>query len=419
VHARAGGDAALASAWLARVSALALGRFDVAAAEHHADEAVALDPSPAALAARATVRMALFRLEEAAVDADAAVAAGGGPDALEVAGWVAYYRRRYDDARRYADEAGCLSLAGRTRHGAGDLAGAAERLEVAVDGPVATRSVAAVWLAAVRLHQGRAADALAVLDGAALDAASHPFVPLHGRFARAVALGTCGRAVEALAAADDLLAVSEQAGAVGTRFTAVGANLRGWVLRWAGRVDEADDETRRGLAISADASGTGPATESMSEPFWVGRLDLADGRLLAGDHGGAAAIEATLDGLDAWNGTMAWHQRHRLGLLRARLALLDDDRDRAAALAEAVRADAAARGARRYEVLAAALVGCVLGRRADLAHLDGVVAELARAAGLDGWRAVAELAAATGVDRWAREAETRRAAVSLIGVPSP
>ena len=43
--------------------------------------------------------------DAAAADAEQAIALGGGAAALEVAGWVAYYRRRYDDARAYADEA--------------------------------------------------------------------------------------------------------------------------------------------------------------------------------------------------------------------------------------------------------------------------------------------------------------------------
>jgi len=52
-----------------------------------------------------------------------------------------------------------------------------------------------------------------------------------------------------------------------------------------------------------------------------------------------------LAALDTWRGTMAWHQRHRLGLLRARLALAAGDAGEAAHLAGAVRDDAARRGA--------------------------------------------------------------------------
>ena len=88
---------------------------------------------------------------------------------METAGWVAYYRRRYDEARAYADEAvgraedvavrvSALALAGRVRHGAGDLAGAVEQLAAApADGPPAVRGIADVWLAMARVHQGRPA----------------------------------------------------------------------------------------------------------------------------------------------------------------------------------------------------------------------------------------------------------------------
>lgn len=423
VHAREGGDAAMASRWFTDASALALARFDAAAAAALADEAVGLDPSAVALAGRARLRMALFQLDAAADDAARAVAAGGGAPALEVAGWIAYYRRRADDARAFADEAAaatddpvlrasCLALAGRIRHGAGDVVDAAARLEDAASGPAAARAVGAVWLAGLRLHQGRPADALAALDGVALDAGSaHPFVPLHGRFARVIGLASAGRIAPAAAAADELVAFAEGAGALGTRFVGVAANVRGWVRRFTGDVEAADDDTVRGLAATSAADGVGPVSEAMSEPFWVGRLDLADGRLVAGDPDGAAALAATLSGMDSWGGTMAWHQHHRRDLLRARLALLDGRRDEAEHLAAGVRADAAVRGARRYEVLAAALEATARGRGADVEALAPVVEGLRRCAGLDGWRSLAELAAATGVEAWRVEAERWRADV--------
>lgn len=51
---------------------------------------------------------------------------------------------------------------------------------------------------------------------------------------------------------------------------------------------------------------------------------------------------------------MAWHQRHRLGLLRSRLALSAGDDETAAELAPAVAEDAVSRGPGRYELLAGA-----------------------------------------------------------------
>ena len=89
----------------------------------------------------------------------------------------------------------------------------------------------------------------------------------------------------------------------------------------------------------------------MAEAHYVALLDLADGCLLRGDLGEAAALADRLAPVDTWGGTMAWHQRHRLGLLRARLALADGDADTAAALASAVADDAA--DARRRALRAA------------------------------------------------------------------
>ena len=113
--------------------------------------------------------MVAGRLDEAAGQAERAVALGGGPEELEIAGWVDYYRRRYEPARRFADEAvvraapaspihaSALALAGRVRHGTGDTGGAEQRLVGALDGPPAVRGVAEVWLGQLRVHEGRPA----------------------------------------------------------------------------------------------------------------------------------------------------------------------------------------------------------------------------------------------------------------------
>ena len=108
---------------------------------------------------------------------------------------------------------------------------------------------------------------------------------------------------------------------------------------------------------------------------------------------------------------MAWHQRHRWGLARARLALATGDREGAAALASGVQADASARGARRYERLATAVGALAIPGGADTGRLDDVVAGLGACAALDGWPTVAALAEAFGVDPWRAEARRRAAAV--------
>lgn len=416
-HARQGGDRHAASDAFVAAAEVAAGRFDLDTAEEHLDAAVSLVASARALTARARLRIARLSLDDAARDAEAALAAGGGGDALEVAGWVAYYQRRYGDARRFADEgveraddpavrSSCLALGGRARHGAGDLEGGVARLEAAASSPAPhqVRGVAEVWLAQARLHQGRPIDALDAAGLALVDPAhlAHPFAALHGHFTRVLALGQMGRPADALAAADEMDRVVERSGTVGLRFLGPAANARAWVLRWTGRAQEADDRNHAAVEASLD-SGT------MLEAGYAALLDLADGRVLVGDLPGAAELEVRLRVVDSWQGTMAWCQRHRLGCLRARLALADRDHDRAAELALDVARDAIARGAHRHALLARALAGMAGG--VPVQDLQEVVDGLAACAGLDGWRAVAELATAHDVADWRVAADARAAAL--------
>lgn len=421
VHARLGGETSLAIEWYVAAARTSMARFDLAGAEEHLATALAIGDSVDALVARARVRMGAGRLEEAAEDATAAIALGGGTRALEVAGWVAYYRRRYEEARAYADEAleratdpalrvSCLALAGRVLHASGDLPQAVEQLEqaMALLAPSEVRGLAAVWLAHTRLHQGRPTESLSLVTRVLVDPDRlvHPFAPLHGRFARVLALGQLGRVREALAACDDLDRAAVRAGAAGDRFVAVAANCRAWILRWIGCGDRADELNT--MAVDS-GSGQGPRTE----PYYAGLLDLVDGRLLAGDVDGAATLLERLAPIAEWSGTMAWHQRHRWSLARARLALATGDPAGAADLASGVVADAGARGARRYGLLAAAVGALARGPAADIAALDKVVRGLGECAALDGWPTVAALAEVFGVDEWRTEA--RRQAAAMLG----
>lgn len=421
VHARAGGDVALASTSFAAAAAAAAARYDLQLAEDHLAAALALARTPEAYVARARVRIARQAHDEAAADARQAITLGGGPSALEVAGWAAYYRRQYDEARSYADEAvaratddavrgSALALAGRVRHAVGDLRGALVHLSAAEGAPPAVRGIAEVWLAQVRAHQGRPAEALRVLERPMVDPDSlaHPWAPLHLRFNRILALGQLGRVAEARRAVADLEAVAGREGPVGARFTAPAANVGAWILRWSGRRDEADDRNR--LAVEVTGGDGGPSGDAFAEAHYVALLDLAGGCMLRGDAAAAAALSERLGAIDGWEGTMAWHQRHRLGLLRAQLALADGDRTRAAELASSVAADATARGAGRYEFLARAVLGL-----ADPAipsdSLEPVIEGLSRCAVLDGWPLMAALAASRHSQRWTAEAERLAAAV--------
>ncbi|MGQ0521114.1 MAG: ATP-binding protein [Actinomycetota bacterium] len=423
VHARAGGDNRLASSSFVAAAVAAAARFDLDAAEEHLAAALDLDQNADAYTARARVRMSRLALEPAAADAERAVALGGGAASLEVAGWVAYYRRLYDEARAYADQAvaragdeavriSALALAGRVRHGEGDLAGAAALLGDVGEGPPAVRGIADVWLAQARLHQGRPLDALDALARPMVDpdALGHPWAPLHLRFNRVIALGQLGRVSEALRLAAELDKVVRREGPVGAKFVAPAANAGAWILRWSGRGDEADD--RNAAALEATGGPSGPSADALAEGHYVALLDLADGCVLRGEWTEAAAHAVRLAALDTWRGTMAWHQRHRLGLLRARLALAAGDAGEAARLAGTVRDDAARRGAWRYELLARAVAG-LADPGVDARALDPVVEGLGRCAVLDGWPVMAALAAARGCDGWRVEAE--RLAAVVVG----
>lgn len=421
LHARASGDATLASTSFAAAAAAAAARFDVEAAEDHLAAALALAPTPEAYTARARVRIARRAFDDAATDARLAITSGGGATALEVAGWVAYYQRRYDEARAYSDEAAArstdlavrgsaLALAGRIRHALGDLAGAIEHLTGVEGAPPPVRGVADVWLAQVRVHQGRPSEALAILTRPMVDADSlaHPWAPLHLRFNRVLALGQLGRVAEARRVAAELEALVGREGPVGARFAGPAANAAAWLLRWCGHGNEADEKNWHAFDVTGGEGG--PAADALAEAHYVALLDLADGCMARGDVAGAAALCDRVAPINSWEGTMAWHQRHRLGLLRARLALAGGDPAAAAEQASAVATDAAARGAGRYELLAGAVLG-LAEPSVPVERLAPVVEGLSGCAVLDGWPLVAALAAARRSAPLRAEAERLAAVV--------
>ncbi|MGE3619718.1 MAG: BTAD domain-containing putative transcriptional regulator, partial [Acidimicrobiia bacterium] len=427
VHAHRGGDGVRAGRAFAEAARASLARADLAAAEAHLRSALACG-DPGARTELARVLMVARRFDEAATEAAAAVASDGGPVALEVAGWIAYYRRDHGAAQRYADEAveragahadlagaraGALALSGRARHGVGDLTGARERLEDALDGDPAARGVARVWLAHVALHRGAPSRALDLAERALVDPDhhAHPFSPLHGAFARAVALGCLGQVAAGLAAADRFEEMAGRAGPVGARFVAIPGNVRSWLLRAGGRFGEADDEAQRSLEAGGAPDASGPSATGFAEAYWVAVMELADGRLAAGDLAGADGLLARLGVLDGNDVTMAWHQRHRRDLVAARIARRAGDHPRAAGLAAAVVADASARGAGRYASLARAELA-LAGGPADPADLDRVLDALDRSAMPEAWPIALELSGHLGVPAWRARAE--RSAARLV-----
>jgi hypothetical protein len=219
-------------------------------------------------------------------------------------------------------------------------------------------------------------------------AVGHPFGLSHGLFSEAHALGMLGRPLEALATVDRLVIAVEGA-EQSQRFLFVAANLRGWVLRWLGAFEEADEWNRRAAHL--------PLVRATAEYHYVGVLDLVEGRLLVGDIGSASALLLSISEIDEWVGSMSWRQRDRYDLYRARLHLALGDARSASALALTVADRAGTRGSGRQELLALAVsaaagaqAGMPVARSKVLATLD----RLPSVAGLEAWWYTATVAAA-------------------------
>jgi DNA-binding SARP family transcriptional activator len=365
---------------------------------------------------RARRELERFDVEAAQRDAEEAVRRGAGPGALELAGWIAYYRRDFAAALRWAEEAAaqtteeerresCLTLSARVLHSSGDLSGAEVRLtEAARSATPGVRGVAEVELGGLRVHQGRPEDALALVDRGATDAAvlRHPFVLPRSFFWRAYALGAQGRVADLFHALDRFdAALEDDLGSV-TRYRPAAANLRSWALAAVGARDEA-----RSLSEQARAE-----TSRFDEPRAHATLDLAQLSLDAGDEAGAAAwLERAEVPEDDDAGTMVWAQRHRAGLLAARLCWRTGDAGGTEAAARGVLDDARRRGGARHAAQAELLVLLARVRQGEaVSHerIERTLGALDRMAGLEGWRATAEVAAATRASAL-RQAAQRRA----------
>lgn len=401
LHAQNGGDVETAAAALLDAAGIASDRFDASEAERLLDLAIHLADGPAVRVARARVRIARWDLAGARADARAA-----GPAGLEVAAWAEYYGRDSELALRYADEAieradddaarsSCLAMSGRILHARGELGLADDRLTRAVaSAPPAVLGYARAWLAGLRNHQGNPLEAAELVERALVDGTwlGHPFAVHHGYFCRILALGQQGRLADGMAAYETAQAAARDTGDPGLRFLAANDNARSWILRSAGRLEEADDISHRVF----ESANSPP----MMEMRCAAALDLLEGRLLAEDWAGAAAAIKRAGVVDGFKGSMAWHHQQRFGVQQARFAQATGDPASATELATSVAADAAARGSRRYELLARAVLGDV----------DALV-PLEHVAGLEAWRVTAEVAAQTGIDQLWRDADRRAGAL--------
>lgn len=416
-HARLGGDAAVAAAALITAAGAAADRFEPQSAEQLLDEAIELHDSTEARLARGRLRLSRLDVDTARLDAARALELGAGIEGFELAGWVAYYSRDYDTAVRYADEgveragepgvrASCLALAGRIRHTRGELADAAVRLEAGIAiAPPGIRGMVQVWHGQLLAHTGRPDRAADTAGRGVLDPhLAHPFAWGHGRFTVAYAHAVAGRWAAALEALDDLDTLVARQG--DRRFPPVAANVRGWLLRGAGLLDEARELHE--FAVEYDPGPT------FLEARYAGLLDLAEDGFAAADADAAASSVGNAKDVLEWTGSMSWRHRNRYRLLADRLAALDGRHGEAAEDARAVAEAAGERGDLRYQ-FRGMVVACAIearnGRQHDPTAVARLVADFVPLSGPDGWRDLAELAAATGSAQVWHQAEALASAV--------
>jgi tetratricopeptide (TPR) repeat protein len=421
-HANLSGESGVAASALISASERAAQRFELGSAERLLDQAIELEDSFSARLARGRLRLARLDLESAQTDALRAIELGAGVGGFELAGWTAYYGRDYDTALRYADEgveraeasgvrASCLALAGRIRHTRGDLDGANSRFQRGIDvAPPGIRGMLQIWHAQLLVHRGEPDRAVDLAHRGLLDPhLAHPFVAGHGYFTRAYALGMKGEWIAALEAVDRLDELVARTG--DKRFPPVAANMRGWLLRGVGLLQEAIE-----MHLPAVEVDPGP---TFREAHYAALLDLAECHLARDDLVEASASIGRAADISEWNGSMSWRHRNRHRLISARLVALSGNPSDGAAAARAVAVDSSERGDRRYEqraLLTALAIDAAAGRAPDSETLGTLVERFVPICGPDGWRDLGEVARATGSDEAWRVAE--KCAASIVTAAS-
>lgn len=413
-HARLGGDAELAASALVDAAEMASDRLDQPGALELLAESLALVDSIRARLLRARVQILVGEHGPARADADAAIGLGADAEALELAAWAANYQRDFRAAIRLADEGaaldeadantrvGCLTIGGWACQCVGDLGGAEERLQHAVQlANGLWRPVANVWLGGLRAHQGRAAEGIALIRPSAINrTVAVPGRPaLHAHLFAALAFGNLGRVHEALAEVAAIEEAVERTGA--TRWTGRAENFRGWILRGIGQWEAADEANTAALEVVAGAG--------MPEPTAHAHLDLAAGALARDDVDRAVAEVAAAEALGSGH-ALSWRHVLRARLYRGEIALACHDTDRAAELAHQVIAEAEAIGTSRYAVLGRLLTARAqlsVGEKVDRAAVDALLESLVTVAGLEAWRLTAAVASAAAEDSWWTLAEVR------------
>jgi DNA-binding SARP family transcriptional activator len=412
VHARLGGDLALASRALRDASAQAAERFDHAAAEALLDDALRLYPDPDGWLARARVRTLRRRYAEALQDVKRAASAG--PAALEVGAWASYFGRNFGQAAQFAEDgalaaadaatrARCLAAGGRTHHAAGDLAQAELMLgEAFTLAEGADRVTAAGWLGVLRAHQSRVDEALALLRPAARGqiGVEHTSATLHSLLFTGHAHALAGRPAQALAAFTRYTAEVERRQV--PRFGGRAVNFAGWVLRNLGAWSEALDHHTEALEVGQQ--------QGTAETPIAALQDLAEQALETKDPDGAAVRLAQAAALLRGDLVFGWRLELKQRLLTGRLALRRGDAERALAEAAELVARATVLGVPRYVSVARLLThraNRALGLPVDLAVVDADLDLLDRCVAIEAWRWTCDMAADFAHEAWLDRAADR------------
>jgi DNA-binding SARP family transcriptional activator/tetratricopeptide (TPR) repeat protein len=416
-HARLGGDAALAARSLRAAATRAGERYDHATAERLLDEALGLQADADSWLERARVRTLRGHYAAAYEDVERATPAGAA--ALEVGAWASYFDRRFDKAIQFAQDgemaaedpavrARCLTVGGRTRHAAGDLAGAEQLLTAGLElATGADRVTASAWLGVVRAHQSRLDEALPLLRPAAREraGAEHTAATLHALLFTGHVHALAGRPAQALESFARYTEAAERRQV--PRFVGRGVNFTGWVLRSIGAADEGREHHLEALEV-----GGSPGIAELS----VAALeDLAEDRIERGDLDAAADLLAGAESHLRGDLVFGWRLGLKLRLLTARLALARADYERALTVADELATAAAAIGVPRYTSVARLLGHSARAGLSLPVDLDVVEADLDlldRSVAVEAWWWTGAVAADLRVPRWVDRAAARVAALA-------
>jgi hypothetical protein len=297
-------------------------------------------------------------------------------------------------------QASCLLVVAFAHRGLGELHAADVRMQEAIDCGSERDLGLRGWLGVLRVHQGRVAEAIDLLDptlGTEIDAV-HGFWVEHVLQMTAHAQAMRGRPAAALAVLDRLQTEMVRRGSA-VRYRGSDDNYRAWILANLGD-PRADECSTNAIEHSGSPEIVGQATlDRAATAFHQGAFDDA----------AALLVQADEQSSRRWFHNR-WRCEQRSAFLQSLLALEAGDSTGARGLAEQLRADATERGDARYATLAGLVAA--RGRRRTGAPVDqeavgAQLAALTEVAGMEAWWLTAATAADFGNDRWWALADQR------------